>query len=342
MRITLIDDSIPFDGHSPAAQPLGGAEKAFAGLASALAKRGHEVQVFNRCAFPVTVEGAAWRGWESARPPETDVLIAYRKPQLLDEVPEAKTRILWLAAPAQYLNRPAAQAILDRTRPVLVFQGHRHKETFSGWRAFREAVIAPGVRPDYLDELPMEYVDPPRAVVTTHPQQGLDWLLVQWMERIRPQNPRAELHVYSAVLDRAMLGGEVPEAVRPVYNLLRTMDRLGVRVHRPLADPGMAQAYRSARVHLYPGAEADMLCSTLMESQATGLPAVVRPLGAARERVRDGQTAFVVPDAAAFANTTLRLLGDDDLFFAMSRDARTLQRHRPWDVVAAEFEALWR
>lgn len=49
MHIVFVDDSLPFDGHIPASQPPGGAEKAFASLPGALAPRGHHVQVFNRC-----------------------------------------------------------------------------------------------------------------------------------------------------------------------------------------------------------------------------------------------------------------------------------------------------
>ena len=48
MLVTLIDDSIPFNGLTPASQPLGGAEKAFASLPAALARAGHTVRVINR------------------------------------------------------------------------------------------------------------------------------------------------------------------------------------------------------------------------------------------------------------------------------------------------------
>jgi glycosyltransferase involved in cell wall biosynthesis len=85
-----------------------------------------------------------------------------------------------------------------------------------------------------------------------------------------------------------------------------------------------------------------MVCWTLLDSQACGLPAVARPLGGARERIRDGQTGQLVPDDDALVNLTVRLLGDDDTFWGMSRDARLLQRERSWDVAAAEFDALLR
>ena len=48
MNIVMFDDSVPFDGFTANTKPLGGAEKAFAALAGALAKAGHTVTAVNR------------------------------------------------------------------------------------------------------------------------------------------------------------------------------------------------------------------------------------------------------------------------------------------------------
>jgi glycosyltransferase involved in cell wall biosynthesis len=108
----------------------------------------------------------------------------------------------------------------------------------------------------------------------------------------------------------------------------------------PGSDSTMAELYRSARVHLYPGQSDDMVCWTLMESQACGLPAVARPLGAIHERLRDGETGHIVPDAEAFANVAVRLLNDDAMFWSENREARLSQRGRGWDTVALDFTVL--
>ncbi len=72
MHITLVDDSIPFDGFTPATRALGGAEKAFASLAGALVRCGHDLHVFNRARFPLMIEGAHWETLEkSFRPRPT-------------------------------------------------------------------------------------------------------------------------------------------------------------------------------------------------------------------------------------------------------------------------------
>jgi hypothetical protein len=339
MRVTLIDDSLPFDGYTPGGQPLGGAEKAFASLPGALARRGHQVTVINRCRFKMSIEGAQWLTWDSPRPRDTDVLIAFRKVPLLMEVRSAAKRILWLTSPAGYLRHPTNRAVLDELKPDLVFLGQDHHATWAG--TLRAAVIRPAPRYDYLADPAVSPVLPPRAIVTTHPAHGLDWLLELWCNRIRPQAPDAELQVFSNVLERGQGGGEVPDALKPVLARALAASGQGVVIRRPLGDLGMAEAYAQARVHLYPGHADDMGCFTLIESQAIGLPAVARPLGAAPERIHNGQTGYVVPDDDAFANVALQLLTNEDVFWGMNRDARLMQRERSWDTAAAEFESLF-
>ena len=177
------------------------------------------------------------------------------------------------------------------------------------------------------------------APVLVH--HDLEWLLRLWVEGVRPKVADAELHVYSATLDQGELGGEVPERIRSVFDQAVSARANGVVIRRPLADPDMAEAYRAARVHLYPGAANEVYCSTLAESQAVGVPAVARRFAAAAERVRDGESGFVAPDDEAFASCAALLLSDDDVFRNRSADCRTHQRRRDWDAAAAEFETLF-
>lgn len=342
MRILLVDDSLPFDGYTPSSQPLGGVEKAFARLPAALRRRGHEVDVANRCRFPIMADGVQWRPWEAPQPEACDVLIAYRKPALLDFPVEAKRRILWLASPADYLGRGENPAILARhdTAPIVV-AGPRHAATVPAAFAARVVEIAPGVGAPFREAEPMAPASPPRAVVTTHPLMDLGWLIDLWVRAIRPGAEGAELHVYSAMLDKGQLGGEVPEAIRPVLDRALEAREHGVVILRPRGDPDMAEAYRAARVHLYPGAAAEVYCATLAESQAVGLPAVARPFPATRERVVDGETGFIAPDDEAFASCAILLLVNDGIFASRSEAARNLQRGRGWDEAAAAFEALF-
>ena len=341
MHVTLIDDSIAFDGYSPAHRPLGGPEKAFASLPDALFRRGHVVTVINRCQNHLTAEGVSWMPWDAPRPSDADVLIAFRKSSLLDEL-SAEHKILWLSAPAGYLNKRANREVLARHRPKLVFMGDTHRRTWNGASDLACAVIQPGVGEAYRSaEEESAPKGPPTAIATTHPLRGLDRLLTTWAKRIHSEVPEARLRVYSIVLDRGRLGGDVSDGVRPVLDAALALSGQGVEIERPKADSGMAEDYRAARAHLYPAMEAEMYCSTLAESQASGLPAVARHCGAVAERIVEGRTGYVVPDEDAFVNVAVELLRDDATYDAMNREAKSLQATRGWDAAAAEFEELW-
>jgi glycosyltransferase involved in cell wall biosynthesis len=337
--MVFIDDSIPFDGDSPSSQPLDGPEKAFAQLPTVLAMRGHDVVVFNRCEFPATVQGARWETWDAARPEETEVLIALRRPHLLGAVAEAKKRILWAAGPARELDVPAARAWLERYRPLVVFVSRAQRDAWANSLGLQTAVIEPGLASAYLEDDPMMPADPPVAVCTAHPLAGVEWLLKLWTERIRPESPAARLHLYSSMLDRAQLGEVVPPAFAAVFAQAQAGAEHGVVINRPLADPGMADAYRRARVFVHPGAPDDVYGFTLSESQAAGLPAVTRannPIVV--ERVTDGQTGMIAANDTAFVSTALDLLSGSLNFERLSANARMYKRGRSWAVVAAEWE----
>lgn len=340
MRITLLDDSVPFDGHTPASFPLGGAEKAFAGLAGALAARGHTVTVVNRCAHGMDIDGAAWRPWDSARPLESDAVIAYRRPSLLTQVRKAGRRVLWLAGAPDGLAKPAIDAALKEIAPTLAFVGPTQAARWRGPR-LPWTVIPPGIAGEYLHGGGrLGAGGPPVAVVTTHPAHGLDWLLDLWTARIHPRCPTAELHVYSALLSRPDAGRDLPEDYRPLRAKAEAAASKGVSIRSPQGDIAMALAYRAARLHLYPGHGEDMACWTLGESQACGVPAVARPAGAVHERIDNGQTGYIVPDDEAFANVAAQILSDDGMFAGLSAAAADKARTRTWERAAEAFETL--
>ena len=180
---------------------------------------------------------------------------------------------------------------------------------------------------------------PPRAVVTTHPLHGLDWLIGLWRTRIRPACPGAELHVYSATLLRALAGEAVAAEMRPIADMVMDARGDGVFARKPDGDMYMADDYLKARVHLYPGQAEDWGCWTLAETQAMGLPAVVRPLGAAAERLVEGKTGFVAKNDDDFVRQTLQILNQDEVFKSLSAAARTYGRARTWDAAALSLTA---
>ncbi len=339
MDVVLLDDSFAFDGYTPRNDPLGGPEKGLVYLAEALARRGHAVTVYNRCEQAVTCADVAWRPIDDGLPETADLLIALRHAELLDAV-AARHRMLWLVTPASILKRADAAAAMERHPATpLLFMGPTHRATWDGPDE-RAKIVLPGVAPAYLkSEAPAGYW-PSRAIVTTHPRMDLDWLIDRWTEKIEPLIKGSELHIYSGSLYAGSQDRTMDPSLRPLLDQAQAAAGQGVKVMRPLADHDMAEVYRRARVHLYPGAEREVYASTLAESQATGLPAVARRLGAAQERITDGRSGFLTPDDDAFVNCAVLCLKEDIVYRGRSKDAFQMQRGRTWDDAAAEIEAM--
>jgi hypothetical protein len=340
MHITLVDDSIPFDGYTASARPLGGAEKAFASLAGALARRGHTVAVHNRCRWSMFIEGAQWETFEAKKPLTTDVLIALRKPALLQFIRQARRRVLWHTSPGHFLDRKSTRALLDDLKPMVLLCSEMQAREWAA-RGLAVGLLPPALKSDFLNQPQVTEAMPPRAIVTSHPAHGLDWLVDLWVERIHPAIPEAELHLHSITLANAAEGGGIEPDLQDLATKVFAAAAHNVKVERPQGDHLMAQAFQMAAVHLYPGHPDDATAYTLMESQACGIPAVTRPLGAAPERVADGRSAYVAPDTDAFANLTSTLLGNADLRHSLGAEARALYAGRTWDAAAERLEAMF-
>jgi glycosyltransferase involved in cell wall biosynthesis len=338
-EVVMADDGIAFDGVKAEEGPLGGAETAFAALAEALARRGHQVAVRNRCQTALCHNGVQWAPLSEGVPSACDLYIGSRGHRVMGLVRKARRRLFWLHNPAGYLKKPRNLWRLARYRPILITTGNYHATTLPDWLPCGGREIIPyGVLDRFRAAAPRE-VPPPRAIFTSNPLRGLDWLLDLWVARIAPVVPGAELHIYAG----AAVYGSAP-APRLEHVLARTagLAEYGVRRFAPIGRAQLAAALSNARVMLYRGDPGETFCLALAEAQAMGVPAIVQPLGSAPERVIEGMTGRVAADDDAFAMAAIAVLRDDTLWRRWHLAALAQQGGSNWDSVAARFEALIR
>ena len=338
-RVVMADDGIAFDGAIAERGPLGGAETAFAALAEALARRGHQVTVRNRCLAALCHNGVHWAPLLDGVPPACDLYIGSRGHRVIGLVRQARRRLFWLHNPAGYLKKPRNLWRLARYRPVLIMTGSYHASTVPDWLPCGGRAIIPyGVLDAFRAAAPRE-TPPPRAIFTSNPLRGLDWLLDIWVKRIAPAVPRAELHIYA--------GGEVygsagSQRMEALLEQAAAFAEHGIRRFSPVGRAQLTAALSGARVMLYRGDPGETFCLALAEAQAMGVPAIVQPLGSAPERVIDAVTGYVAADDDAFAAAAITVLLDDALWRRWHLAALAMQAGSSWDSVAAQFEALMR
>ena len=339
--VVMTDDGIAFDGTTPARAPLGGAEAAFLTLAEALAARGHRVFARNHCAAPLTYSGVDWAPLDHGLPPSCDLYIANRGHRLIGLGAPKRRRLFWIHNPGAYLRKWRYVGELLRYRPVIVTLGAYHAKSVPRWLpSGGRAVIPYALEEEFRHAAPLAAPPPPRAIFTSNPLRGLDWLLDFWERRIHPALPQAELHLYCGPSVYGALGERKAEQMNAVLARADAMAGRGVRRFAPVPRDRLVTALRGARVMLYRGDPGETFCRAVAEAQALGLPAVVQPIGSLAERVKDGVTGFIAADDAAFARHAVALLSDDALWRRQHEAALSVQRGLGPDDVAQRFEAL--
>jgi glycosyltransferase involved in cell wall biosynthesis len=340
-HVVMTDDGIAFDGMSPARGPLGGAESAFLAAAEALAARGHRVEVRNRCAAPMTHNGVGWASLAGGVPESCDLYVANRSAHLIGLAPHVRRRAFWIHNPGRYLKKFRYVSALFRHRPVIVTTGRYHESTVPRWMPSGGRVSIPYAIPEaFRHAPPLTEAPPPRAIFTSNPLRGLDWLLDQWETRISPALPEAELHLYCGPSVYGAVGEAKAAPMRALLSRAEGLARQGVRLFAPLPRAALVAALRQSRVMLYRGDPNETFCMAVAEAQALGVPAVVQALGSLPERVQTGITGFVAEDEASFAQHAIALLRDESLWRQQHVAALRLQQGLDSDAVAQRFEAL--
>ncbi|MDP6603388.1 MAG: glycosyltransferase family 4 protein [Rhodospirillales bacterium] len=340
-RIIIADDGIRFDGRTVEERPLGGVESAVVYLARALADRGHDIRVYNRCDRPLVHEGVRWTPIEDGVPDGADLFVANRGDKLIGLVPTARRRVFWIHNPARYLLKARYLSKLWRFKPTIVFIGTYHLSTYPRWAPGGERVVIPyGIPEPFLHAEASHDPPPPRAVFASNPLRSLDWLLDVWAGRIHARVPKAELHLFAGSATYGEVGAAKSAAMDVVLSRARSLSALGVVVRDPVPKPRLIAELRAARAMLYRGDLNETFCSAVGEAQAMGVPAVVQNLGAVAERVIDGETGFVAADETSFADAAGRILLDDALWRRLHEGALAKQRRWGWPEAAAAFESL--
>jgi hypothetical protein len=315
--------------------PMGGAESAVIELARALARRGHEVVVRTDAD---TVEASDNLTWGAVKlPANADIAIANRALRFVDELPRSSRKALWLHNTAEYLLRPRTFAQLMRRRPTLVFIGSYHRRQWAPLKLLPQRTIPYGLSAMFLNVTIRSAPPPPKAIFTSNPLRGLDWLLERWTA-IHEALPSAELHIFSGPQTYGAWGQSVSGRMEPVLERARSMERSGVVTRVPVARGELVCELTNSRAMLYRGDRAETFCLAVAEAQAVGVPGVVQPLGSMSERVAHGLTGFVEDQDDAYVARAVQLLTDDTIWRSMSAEAAQRAR-RSWDDAADDWES---
>ena len=198
-KVLFVDDGIEFDSITIRNKPSGGAETAFVSLVEALVKVGIEVVVYNNAKNIGEINGVTWKKLSPKINDEKfDAIVINRGDRYLNFKKECKKRIFWIHNPANYLLKWRYLSKIFFNLPVIVFSSEYHLKTYPLWAPYKNKVIIPyGIDEFILQKKKSQTIPSPRAIFTSNPLRGLNWLLDRWENEIFPKVPVAKLYLYT-------------------------------------------------------------------------------------------------------------------------------------------------
>ena len=308
--------------------PLGGSETAALGLARALRRSGHRVDLLTEaeelaaCRCDVFVSNRAWHPFHAGfYPGKLNYLWAHDDAQqpLLDGLREAEV----------------ARSIYSRLDAVLLVSNYQMN------RWVEELHLPPDKACRFQNGVPTEAFSvteesvlkrPRRAFYASVPDRGLEQLLQMW-PLVQNAVPDAELWLFSSYALYNSQDNEDMQALLAHADTLKNVQRF-----QPVPHPELYRKIQQCRVLAYPTTFRETSCLVAMEAMAAGCAVVSTATGALPETAwRNPLVALSEGYLDAWAMELVRVLVDDQHYRELAVQNLDLTRWNSWDVVARRF-----
>lgn len=339
-----------FHGDTLKESSLGGSETALLYMARELAKRGHDVKVFNNCDKPGRYDGVDYfdykTNWRDIAPiAEWDVFIVSRDFNFLGQKMNARLVGLW--------NHDVA---VDRRNLMQNMWGADFVWTLSQFHEEQFLSVAKEVRPIMhrtRNGVDLELIDSIRAkksernrdvfVWGSRPERGLDILLQKtWPRILKEVNPNAKLCIAGYSDKGLTLPDDVKEYHKFVHALIEQSPNTFHVGH--LTKESWYELLCSAGMLVYPTQFPEISCITAMEAQACELPIITSNEFALKETIKDRANLINGhPRSEEYQNAMIarinRLTKNSFEYKQSQRMGREhVQGYYEWKVIAEEWE----
>ena len=342
---------------------MGGSETAVVEVSKRLAAAGHLVRVVADCAEVAVHDGVMWLPLMHLRDVGAcDVAIAWRSASLLDDLRDARLKLIWAHDLGIAHATPERLAGVDRVMGVSAWHcehlkkllGLPERMMFRTRNGIDVDRFLPFQKRDPLfvngeengTAISRIERDPHKAIWSSSPDRGLAVLLDLW-PRIREQVPDATLDVCYGFgnIDKVLeMTGDLNLAY-VASRCRRGAELPGVTLHGRVDQKTLARLMLGAGVLAYCTPWRETSCITCMEAQAAGMRIVTSDLAALSETVGDRGTLlpgdYLTPAyQEAFVTAVvdaMLVLGDAD----RKRSMAYAREHFSWDGVATEWLALF-
>jgi glycosyltransferase involved in cell wall biosynthesis len=338
MQITFIENSINFTSSSLNYKAIDANKKNLINFAEKLAKNGHSITIYNNTNKVRKENGVLWNCLDSIKREyiETDVLIVCDDIELINNNVNSKIKFFWLSYFLEEADQKKALINLIKNKYIILYNSiSLIKNLKVNFNYVPKLHLDRGVNESFFN-IKKSNLSKCCALITSHPLRGLDWMIDVWKNIIALKVPWAELHIFSQTLSSKNFSKNVK--INNLKLKLYEYKNEGIFIKKPLIESEFINNLNNYRVHLNPAINSDFFSSSILESQAAGIPVVSRINANIHEIIYNNETGYITNDIDEFASKTINLLNDNVLFSRISNNAKLNNRIKKWEDIVMKFE----
>ena len=317
MKICFLDNSpIPYTTNDLNSKLIRGGENAIIHLSNELSKLGNKVEVYNNIENDCIIDDVKWFNLRGLNKNSVyDVAFTNNDIRLFDNI-IAKKYVAFshsIQTIEKFIRKGQLFSYL-KYKPKIVILGKYHKENRNYLlKMFGTINLEWAVDPLFLDAKLDENLIENRAIFTSRRDRNLDLLIKLWIKDIFPKNKSIKLYSTPS------------ELIKNDYNIFA----------RNFEDKTtMVKDLLKSKVLLVPGHKGELYCIAAEEARELCIPIITLGIGSLSERVEHGITGFIAKTPEEFADYTLKIFNDENLWKDLRNNLIKLRGTKKWDKVA--------
>ncbi len=318
MKICFLDNSpVPYTANFLNSKEIRGAENAVINLSQELVKFKHDVVVFNNCTETCIINNVKWDNLRNLNKDIVyDIVFTNNDIRLFDKILARK--FFAFSHSIQSLEKFIRKGQLlsyIKYKPKIVLLGDYHNKNRNFLlKIFGTINLQWAVDSIFLNTSLDETIIEDRAIFTSRRDRNLDILIKIWKEKIFQKNKLIKLFTTPSDL---------------IDNNFNIFSRnFGNK-------KSMVKDMLKSKVLLVPGHKGELFCIAAEEARELCIPIITLGIGSLSERVEHGVTGFIAKNTEEFADFTLQIFSNYDLWKKLRNNLLQLRGNKNWKTVAS-------
>ena len=318
MKICFLDNSpIPYTPNDLNSKDIRGGENVIIHLSKELAKLNNNVEVFNNNSESQTFDNVKWTNINNTNKKNVfDYAFTNNDIRLFNKI-SAKNYIAFshsIQSIEKFIRKGQLLSFL-KYKPKVIILGKYHDDNRNFLlKLFGKINLQWAVDPLFLEaEIDDSNVEN-RAIFTSRRDRNLDILIDIWKKKIFPKNKSIKLFVTPSDL------------IENNFNIYsRNFDN----------KISLLKDMLKSKVLLVPGHKGELFCIAAEEARELCIPIITLGIGSLSERVEHGITGFIAKNSDEFADFTLNIFNNYNLWNEIRNNLLNLRGSKKWKTVAS-------